>query len=124
MEKNLQQKIAVVRKLPLKSIDTGDACLIRLFSQLFPLHSPYGFLHPAGIKKGKLPGLRNPAEVFPQKGLADFLPRGRAFCGHLIKARIQLSDGAADQSAFAGGSPTLQQHNHRKFVVFELDLQG
>ena len=124
MTEELHYKIPIIRQLPLKPSDASNPLfigfLIHLVMKAFPCH----FIHPAGIQKSVLSGLRYLRKIPAQKRLPKLLRRRLIHGCHLKKPGINILDDLSDKTSLSGCPPALHQHQHRNFMILDLHLQS
>lgn len=123
VQKELDQQVAVVEKLPLKDADLLQPSLVVLVIKLTALPLAHRLVHPAGIEKQKFPVFRDLLHVPVQKRAGLLLGGGRLGGNYLEKAGVHLADHGGDAAALAGGAPALHQHDDRQIVLLDRKLQ-
>ena len=88
MQKELEHKIAVLRKLALENPDALQSLRKILLIEVPVFHGAHGFFYPAGVENHNLSGLRDVFHIMPEKRFAQFLVGRDAPGADLEKTRI------------------------------------
>ena len=122
MKEKLHHKIPVVRELPLEAFNALNPHRILCICHSVIKLSFDHLIHPAGIQKLKLSGLRNSGKMAAEKRLSLLLHGRLLHRGHLKEAGINVSDDLPDDKSLARGSPALHQHQDGQLLLLHLHL--
>ena len=124
MKEKFYDQISVVGKRALKTLDGRESSMVLILIGVSVKSVLCNLVHPAAVKKRKLPGLRNAHEISVEKRPAKLIFGGLRERLRFIKAGIQVFDHLTQYAALSGAAPAVHYHQHRQLLFLNGHLRS